>query len=330
MNQFTISGSPHVHGEESTKKIMYSVVIAMLPMFLVSIYFFGLNALRVVAISVASCLLIEWLIQKYMIKGPNTISDGSALVTGMLLAFNVPANIPWWMLVIGAAVSIGIAKMSFGGLGKNPFNPALVGRVFMLISFPVAMTTWPVPHPVFSNTVLDAVTGPTPLGILKEGLAQGLTVEEIIKNIDYIDLLIGNRGGSLAEMCAIAILIGGLFLIIRRVIDWQTPVIIIATVAIIAGICWLINPAQYVNPLYHILSGGLLLGAFFMATDMVTTPMTMGGKIVFSIGVGALTIIIRLWGAYPEGMSFAILIMNAFVPLINKGFKPKRFGLVKK
>ena len=330
MNQFTISGSPHVHGEESTKKIMYSVVIAMLPMFLVSIYFFGLNALRVVAISVASCLLIEWLIQKYMIKGPNTISDGSALVTGMLLAFNVPANIPWWMLVIGAAVSIGIAKMSFGGLGKNPFNPALVGRVFMLISFPVAMTTWPVPHPVFSNTVLDAVTGPTPLGILKEGLAQGLTVEEITKNIDYIDLLIGNRGGSLAEMCAIAILIGGLFLIIRRVIDWQTPVIIIATVAIIAGICWLINPAQYVNPLYHILSGGLLLGAFFMATDMVTTPMTMGGKIVFSIGVGALTIIIRLWGAYPAGMSFAILIMNAFVPLINKGFKPKRFGLVKK
>ena len=330
MNQFTISGSPHVHGEESAKKIMYSVVIAMLPMFLVSIYFFGLNALRVVAISVASCLLIEWLIQKYMIKGPNTISDGSALVTGMLLAFNVPANIPWWMLVIGAAVSIGIAKMSFGGLGKNPFNPALVGRVFMLISFPVAMTTWPVPHPVFSNTVLDAVTGPTPLGILKEGLAQGLTVEEITKNIDYIDLLIGNRGGSLAEMCAIAILIGGLFLIIRRVIDWQTPVIIIATVAIIAGICWLINPAQYVNPLYHILSGGLLLGAFFMATDMVTTPMTMGGKIVFSIGVGALTIIIRLWGAYPEGMSFAILIMNAFVPLINKGFKPKRFGLVKK
>lgn len=330
MNQFTISGSPHVHGEESTKKIMYSVVIAMLPMFLVSIYFFGLNALRVVAISVASCLLIEWLIQKYMIKGPNTISDGSALVTGMLLAFNVPANIPWWMLVIGAAVSIGIAKMSFGGLGKNPFNPALVGRVFMLISFPVAMTTWPVPHPVFSNTVLDAVTGPTPLGILKEGLAQGLTVEEITKNIDYIDLLIGNRGGSLAEMCAIAILIGGLFLIIRKVIDWQTPVIIIATVAIIAGICWLINPAQYVNPLYHILSGGLLLGAFFMATDMVTTPMTMGGKIVFSIGVGALTIIIRLWGAYPEGMSFAILIMNAFVPLINKGFKPKCFGLVKK
>lgn len=330
MNQFTISGSPHVHGEESTKKIMFSVVIAMLPMFLVSIYFFGLNALRVVAISVASCLLIEWLIQKYMIKGPNTISDGSALVTGMLLAFNVPANIPWWMLVIGAAVSIGIAKMSFGGLGKNPFNPALVGRVFMLISFPVAMTTWPVPHPVFSNTVLDAVTGPTPLGILKEGLAQGLTVEEITKNIDYIDLLIGNRGGSLAEMCAIAILIGGLFLIIRKVIDWQTPVIIIATVAIIAGICWLINPAQYVNPLYHILSGGLLLGAFFMATDMVTTPMTMGGKLVFSIGVGALTIIIRLWGAYPEGMSFAILIMNAFVPLINKGFKPKRFGLVKK
>lgn len=330
MNQFTISGSPHVHGAESTKKIMYSVVIAMLPMFLVSVYFFGLNAVRVLAISVASCLLIEWLIQKYMIKGPCTICDGSALVTGMLLAFNVPSNIPWWMLVIGAAVSIGIAKMSFGGLGKNPFNPALVGRVFMLISFPVAMTTWPTPNPIFSSAAVDAMTGPTPLGILKEGLAQGLTVDEITKNISYIDMLIGNTGGSMAEMCAIAILIGGIFLIIRRVIDWQTPVIIIATVAIIAGICHLIDPTQYVSPVYHILGGGLLLGAFFMATDMVTTPMTMGGKIVFSIGVGALTIIIRMWGAYPEGMSFAILIMNAFVPLINKGFKPKRFGVVKK
>ena len=327
MNQLTISGSPHVHGELSVKKIMYMVILALMPAFLVSVYFFGFNAIRVTLISVATCVLTEFLIQKYLLKGECTISDGSAILTGILLAFNVPSNIPWWMVVVGGIVAIGIAKMSFGGLGKNPFNPALVGRVFMLISFPVAMTDWPATKPLFGN--IDAIAGATPLGALKTGLSQGLTVSEITKDMNYFDLLFGNQGGSLGEMCAIALIIGGLFLIIMKIIDWQTPVIIIATVALVSGICWCIDPVHYVNPLYHVLTGGLMLGAFFMATDMVTSPMTIGGKCIFALGVGLITIIIRLWGQYPEGMSFAILIMNAVVPLINKGFKPKRFGVVK-
>ena len=319
MNQLTISGSPHVHGELSVKKIMYLVILALMPAFAVSIYFFGFNAIRVTLISVATCVLTEFLIQKFMMKGECTIGDGSAILTGILLAFNVPSNIPWWMVVVGGIVAIGIAKMSFGGLGKNPFNPALVGRVFMLISFPVAMTTWPVPDQNFWS--VDVITGPTTLGLLKEG---GVNA---VSNINYWDMLIGNTGGSFGEMCALALIIGGLFLIIMKIIDWQTPVIIIATVALVSGICWLIDPSTYVNPLYHILSGGLILGAFFMATDMVTSPMTIGGKCIFALGIGLITIIIRLWGQYPEGMSFAILIMNAVVPLINKGFKPKRFGV---
>ncbi len=323
MNNYTISGSPHVHGGESTKKIMYSVIIALMPAFLFSIYYFGFNAIRVTLISVAACVLVEWLIQKYLIKGPCTIADGSAIITGILLAFNLPSNIPAWMIIVGSIVAIGIGKMSFGGLGNNPFNPALVGRVFMLISFPVAMTTWPTPQPLFGGSAIDALTGPTLLGYVKEGLSQGIAANDLIV-YDKIQNFI--YSGSLGEIGSIAIIIGGLFLIIRKVIDWQTPVIIIATVAIVSTICWIIDPVQFVHPMIHIFGGGLMLGAFFMATDMATSPMTMKGKIVFSIGVGALTIIIRLWGAYPEGMSFAILIMNAFVPLINKACKPTRFG----
>ena len=322
MNNYTISGSPHVHGGESTKKIMYSVIIALIPAFLFSVYYFGFDAVRVTLISVAACVLTEWLIQKYMIKGECTISDGSAIITGMLLAFNLPSNIPAWMIIVGSIVAIGIGKMSFGGLGNNPFNPALVGRVFMLISFPVAMTTWPTPKPLFGEALTDAVTGPTALGFVKEALAQGVAADELTSQITESIYY----SGSLGEIGSIAIIIGGLFLIFRKVIDWQTPLIIIATVAVIATTCWLIDPAQFVHPMIHIFGGGLMLGAFFMATDMATSPMTMKGKIIFSIGVGALTIIIRLWGAYPEGMSFAILIMNAFVPLINKVCKPKRFG----
>jgi electron transport complex, RnfABCDGE type, D subunit len=334
MKEFTISGSPHVHGKLSVKMIMYAVVIALIPSFLVSVYFFGWDAVRVLAISVASCILIEWLIQKFLIKGSCTVLDGSAIVTGMLLAFNVPSNLPCWMIVVGAMVAIGIAKMSFGGLGQNPFNPALVGRVFMLVSFPTQMTTWPTPKPIFGGTTLtDAITGPTPLSILKENIKGGMSVDQIVSSgqlPQFVDQLIGNRGGSLGEMCAIAILIGGLFLILTKVIDWQTPVVILATVFAFTGICHLINPEMYINPFFHIVNGGLLLGAFFMATDMATSPMTIGGKVIFAFGIGVITVIIRLWGAYPEGVSFAILVMNALTPLINRGFKPKRFGVVKK
>ena len=228
MNNYTISGSPHVHGGESTKKIMYSVIIALIPAFLFSIYFFGFDAVRVTLISVAACVLVEWLIQKFLIKGPCTIADGSAIITGILLAFNLPSNIPAWMVIIGSIVAIGIGKMSFGGLGNNPFNPALVGRVFMLISFPVAMTTWPTPQPLFGGAGLDALTGPTLLGYVKEGLSQGVSAENLIM-YDNIKGFI--YSGSLGEIGSIAVIIGGLFLIIRKVIDWQTPVIIVATVA---------------------------------------------------------------------------------------------------
>ncbi len=333
MSLFTISGSPHVHGEENVKKIMLTVVYAMVPAMLVSIYFFGLDALRVMLIAVGASIFFEYVIQKYLIKGPITITDGSAAVAGILLAFNVPANVPAWMLVAGALVTIGVAKMSFGGLGKNPFNPALVGRVFMLISFPVQMTSWPVAKPLFAGHLADAITGPTALGLLKEGVGAGKTVDQILADPQmpqYLDRLMGNMNGSLGEISAIALLIGGIFMVIRKVIDWQVPVSIILTVFIMAGIFHLSDPQHYIEPSFHLFSGGLMLGAIFMATDMVSSPMNLSGKIVFGVGIGLITIIIRLWGAYPEGISFAILIMNAFTPLINNAFKPKRFGLVKK
>lgn len=301
---------------------MIDVLIALLPALLVAIYYFGWYALRLTIVSVGTCVLAEWLIQKFLIKGPVTINDCSAAVTGLLLAFNVPANLPVWMVVVGGIVAIGVAKMPFGGLGKNPFNPALVGRVFMLVSFPAAMTTWPQAQPIFQNGFFaDAVTGPTPLGILKE---EGLT-----NNPELLDMVLGNRGGAFGEVCAIALLIGAIYLICRRVIEIFTPLSILLTVFVFTGICHLVNPEQYIAPVYHLVYGGLILGAFYMATDMVTSPMTIRGKLLFGFGIGAITVIIRLWGAYPEGVSFAILIMNAFTPLINKAFKPYRFGVVK-
>jgi len=326
MKMFTVSGSPHIHGENSTPKIMYGVVVAMIPAMLVSIYYFGLDALRVLVVSAAASLFFEWVIQKYVMKVPVTVSDGSALVTGILLAFNVPSNLPTWMIIIGALVAIGMAKMSFGGLGKNIFNPALVARVFLLISFPVAMTSWPKPSPITGGLV-DTVTGPTPLGIVKEGLKAGKTMAELQKELpSYLQELMGQMGGSLGEVSAIALLIGGFYMLYKKIITWHIPVSMLGTVAVVSGILWGLHPDQYADPLFHLLTGGMLLGALFMATDMVTSPMTRGGQIVFGIGVGLLTILIRIWGAYPEGVSFAILLMNAVVPLINRGFKPKRFG----
>ena len=328
MNTLIVSGSPHVHGDTSVKKIMYGVVIAMVPAILVSVYFFGLDALRVLIVSSLACLFFEWVIQKYLIKGPVTINDGSALVTGILLAFNVPSNLPTWVIVIGAFAAIAIAKMSFGGLGKNPFNPALVGRVFLLISFPVQMTSWPIPRPLFAGgAVTDAVTGPTPLGILKEGLKMGKTVPELLPEMPgYIQELLGNQGGSLGEVSAIALIIGAIYMLGRKIITWHIPVAYLISVLAFTGVLYLIDPALYVNPLFHLVTGGLILGVFFMATDMVSTPMSGKGMLIFGLGCGVLTVIIRVWGAYPEGVSFAILIMNAFAPLINRGFKPKRFG----
>jgi len=346
MNILKISGSPHVHTDNSVDKIMYGVIYAMIPALLVSIYFFGLGAVNVILVSVIACVLFEYLVQKFLLKGPTTITDGSAIITGILLAFNVPSNLPIHIIIIGAFVSIVIGKMSFGGVGKNIFNPALVGRVFLLISFPVQMTSWPVPKALFSGVVTDAITGPTPLGALKEELKkEGATVQNIMeKGITYIedgvevtyhipsyvDQLMGQMGGSLGEISAIALIIGALYMLYRKIITWEIPAAYLGSVIVFSGILWLINPNLYVDPLFHLVTGGMMLGIFFMATDMVSSPMSSNGQLIFGAGAGILTILIRVFGAYPEGVSFAILIMNAFVPLIDRGFKPVRFGEVVK
>jgi electron transport complex protein RnfD len=318
MGLLTVSGSPHVQSKTSTNNIMWNVVIALLPALLVGIYYFGFSVLLITLVSVASCLLFEYLIQKYILKGENTTCDGSAVVTGILLAFNLPANIPLWIVILGSLVAIGVGKMTFGGLGKNPFNPALVGRVFLFLSFPtkMAMSSWPMPHPMFSNAVSDAITGPTPLSIIKHGGQLP----------DLMNMFLGQTGGSLGEVSAIAIILGGLFMLCKKVISWHIPVAFIGTAFIFSGILWMCNPQEYINPFYHILSGGMMLGAIFMATDMVTSPITHKGQLIFGAGCGLLTIIFRCFGPMPEGVSFAILIMNGVTPLIDKNIKPTRFG----
>jgi len=318
----TVSPSPHIHSSESTRKIMYRVVYAMIPALIWSVFVFGIDALRVTLIAVVACLAIEYLIQKYLMKVKPTVTDGSALITGILLAFNVPANLPWWIIIIGALAAMGIGKLSFGGLGTNIFNPALVGRVFLLISFPVQMTSWP----VNIQSDVDGVTAATPLGLLKEGIQNGTPVSQIAGLPQLNDMLLGNIGGSLGEISAVLLILGGLYMLWKKVITWHIPISIILSVAVISGIFWMIDPEMYVNPGYHILTGGLMLGAIYMATDMVSSPMTAKGQIIYGVGIGVITISIRLFGAYPEGISFAILIMNAVTPLLNYYIKPKRFG----
>ncbi|MBQ6682993.1 MAG: RnfABCDGE type electron transport complex subunit D [Bacteroidales bacterium] len=329
MNLLNISGSPHVHSDESTKKIMWRVNLALVPMLLTGIAFFGLNALLISLVSVACCCLFQWLIEKFILKVPSTVCDGSAVVTGLLLAFNVPATADMiWLVALGALVAIGVGKMSFGGLGKNPFNPALVGRVFMLISFPVQMTTWPTVGKWFPMS-LDTVSGATPLGVIKEGLKNGQSMSEIMANNDLpslVDIFLGHMGGSFGEVCALAILIGAIYLLCCKIISWHIPVAFIGTAFIFSGILWLADPTQFIDPVTTILTGGIMLGACFMATDMVTSPMSKSGQLIFGAGCGLLTIIIRNWGAYPEGVSFAILLMNSVTPLINRWCKPQRFA----
>lgn len=325
-NLLNVSPSPHAHGKETTRKLMYGVVIALLPALFTSIFYFGWGAIIVTSVSVASCILFEYLIQKFMIRKPVTITDGSALVTGLLLAFNVPSNLPVHVVIIGAFVSVAIAKMTFGGLGSNPFNPALVGRVFMLISFPVQMTSWPVPKG-FETAYTDAVTGATPLSIVKEGLKNGEPFQQLISQIPApANMFLGNMGGSIGEVAAVALLIGFIWLLYKKIITWHIPVSVIGSLVIFTGILWLVNPEKNADPLFHLLAGGILLGAIFMATDYVTSPMNPKAMIIYGCGIGILTVIIRVWGAYPEGVSFAILIMNAFVPIMNTYVKPERFG----
>ena len=319
--KLVISPAPHVHGSNDTRRLMGDVLLALLPALVVSVLAYGWQAFVVTAFSVACCVLVEWAVQKFLLKGPSTLGDMSAIVTGVLLGFNLPANIPLGLVAVGAIVAVGIGKMTFGGLGKNPFNPALVGRVFLLVAFPVAMTSFP--------EAVGAVSGATPLAMAKEALKTGVPVAEVMQSVDLSAMSLGMRSGSLGEISVVALLVGFVWLLVRRVISWHIPVCVLGTMALFSGIMWLISPAEYMNPLFHLLSGGAVLGAVFMATDYVTSPMTKKGMVIYAVGIGVITMLIRLWGPYPEGMSFAILIMNSVVPLIDKYVRPKRFGVVK-
>ena len=333
MKQLIVAPAPHAHSGDSVRRNMLLVILALLPAYVVSVLEFGCGALITAAISVIACVCTEWVISRYLLKEQRqTIGDLSAVLTGLLLAFNLPSSIDWWIVIIGAVVAIGVGKMTFGGLGQNPFNPALVGRVFLLISFPAQMTTWPVAKG-FATSYVDAETGATPLYYLKHMLKAGDS--SVIDQLPALkDAFLGAMGGSLGEVCALALIIGGLFLICTKVITWHIPVSIIATVALFAACTgWVgalpegMSTCSYVG--YELLTGGLMLGAFFMATDYVTSPMSAWGKIIFGSGIGFIMMVIRTWGNYPEGMSFAILIMNACVPLLNK-IRPQRFGEPKK
>ncbi|MBR5385489.1 MAG: RnfABCDGE type electron transport complex subunit D [Bacteroidales bacterium] len=325
MSNLTVSPSPHIHSKDSTRSLMTDVVIALVPAVICSVVFLGLRELLVLAVSVASCLLLEWAVTRFMMKKPSTIGDMSAVVTGILLALNVPYTLPLWIVAIGAAVAIGVAKMTFGGLGQNVFNPAIAGRVFLLVSYPSQMTHWEAPQGLFGA---DAITGPTPLGAIKEGLLQGSSVKDIMTEhgYNYGQMLFANIGGSAGEICAIALLAGFVYLLVRRVIKPWITLSIFATVALTSLIFWGINPDRFTDPCFNLLTGGLILGACFMATDYVTSPMSTKGGIIFGVGIGFLTVMIRYFGSYPEGVSFAILIMNSVVPLLNRWFKQKKFG----
>ena len=300
---------------------MRDVVIALIPAVLCSVIFYGWQELLVLGVSVASCVLLEWCIGKYMLGTPSTVGDLSAVVTGILLALNLPYSTPWWVVFIGAAVAVGVAKMTFGGIGQNIWNPALVGRVFLLVSFPTYMTRWGSPA-----GVVDAVSGPTPLGAIQEGLMRGAGVQELTAAYDYKSLLFANLGGSAGEVCALALLAGFVYLCCRKVIKPWITLSIFGTVALTSLVFWCIDPTRFTDPLFNRLTGGLVLGACFMATDYVTSPMSLWGGVVFGAGIGFLTMMIRYFGSYPEGVSFAILIMNSVVPLLNRWFKQKKFG----
>lgn len=327
MSKLIVSLSPHAHGTDSVERNMYGVILALLPALLVSFYYFGLGSVVVCLTSVAACVLLEWAINKYILKNPRTtILDGSAALTGLLLGMNLPSNLPIWIILIGALFAIGVCKMSFGGLGNNLFNPALVGRCVLLVAFPAQMTSWPVAGQFGAYT--DAVTGATPLSVMKEAIKSG-DASVLEKLPDSLSLLLGMHGemgaGTIGEVCALALLLGLAFMLWKKIITWHIPVSIIGTVFVVAGLMHLASPV-YADPVTVILSGGLMLGAIFMATDYVTSPMTAKGQLIYGVSIGLLTIVIRNWGAYPEGMSFAILIMNAFTPLINNYVKPKRYG----
>ena len=325
MNRLLVSPAPHIHAAVSTKSLMRDVVIALLPAVIVSVVFYGLGEIVVLGTSVVSCILVEYLITKFFLKKPSTVCDYSAVVTGILLALNLPYTTPWWVVFIGALFAVGVVKMTFGGLGQNIFNPAIAGRVFLLVSFPAYMTNWQMPGGLFG---VDAVSGATPLGLINEGIMNGQTVPEIMSanGLLYSQMLFANIGGSVGEISALALLAGFVYLLVRKVIRPHITLSIWATVALVSLVFWLAAPDRFTDPLFNLLSGGMILGSCFMATDYVTSPMSVKGGIVYGIGIGFITLMIRYFGSYPEGMSFAILIMNSTVPLINMWFHQKKYG----
>ncbi len=322
-----VAPSPHLHGGESSRRIMMDVIIALIPAFAISILYFGVSALYVTAVSVTCCLLFEYLISRFLM-GKSSCGDLSAVVTGVLLGFNLPSSIPLWIVVIGSLVAIGVAKMSFGGIGKNPFNPALVGRVFLLIAYPVQMTSFP----RLSGTV-DIFSGATPLSAMKTAGNPTMSEGFNITSIDFQDMLFGSIPGSLGEVASLMLILGGVYLLWRKVISWHIPVAVLGSMAVVAFVFAMSTDYTTLQACgfsaFHILAGGALLGAIYMATDYSSSPMNHTSMIIYGVGIGAITMFIRLWGAYPEGMSFAILIMNSCVPLLNKYIKPKRFGALK-
>lgn len=325
-NQLYLSSSPHIHSGETTDKVMRLVIYALLPATILSIYLFGLPALSVLLICTLGCVAFEALCCKLMAK-PQTITDGSAALTGILLALNMPPSSPWWLSLLGAAIAILIGKQVYGGLGYNPFNPALVARVVLLISFPVQMTTWTAPAPIGSG--LDAVTSATPLGEMKTAVMLTGKLPEMATS-GFGDYFLGSMSGSMGEVSALLLLLGGLFLLYKKIISWHIPGSFLTTVIIVGGLFWLVDPGKYPNPIFHLVTGGLILGAFFMATDMVSSPVTYKGMLIFGFGCGLLTVLIRLFGGYPEGVSFAILLMNAATPLIDRYSRPKIYGRVER
>jgi electron transport complex protein RnfD len=320
--QLYLSSSPHIHSGETTTRVMHAVFYSLLPACGVAVYFFGPSALSVLLIATLGCLATEAVCQRLMGQ-PVTIVDGSAAITGVLLALNLPPTSPWWMTLLGAVIAIAIGKQVYGGLGSNPFNPALVARVVLLISFPVQMTTWSAPAPLGSG--LDLVTTATPLGEWKNAVMLTGQMPADLQG-GMVDYFLGNMAGSIGEVSALALLLGAAYLFYKRILVWHIPVSFIGTVILLSGLFWLINPEKYPDPVFHLLTGGLILGAFFMATDMVTSPVSIKGMLLFGVGCGFLTVLIRLFGGYPEGVSFAILLMNAATPLIDRYTRPKTFG----
>lgn len=361
-DKLLVSSSPHMHTGTSVKNVMYHVVIAMAPACAAGIYFFGLPALMVLLYCGLFSVGLEWLCLKVMGRDTSKCMDGSALITGLLLGMNLAAGTPWWVCLVGSALCIVLAKQLFGGIGQNPFNPALVGRVGLLIAFPKLLTTWPVnlrnaadiesaqalAAKVGGSTELMDLTYATPLAEAKtyfshanEVIAQGAdavssaTVDPVWAakqyfNPDYMDSLLGLTGGCIGETSALLLILGGIYMWWRGLIKWQVPVFVLLSVFLFSGLFNLIGPdvglGVQAPPLYHMLNGGVMLGAFFMATDMVTSPMTKSGAIIFAVGIGFITVMIRIFGNYPEGMSFAILFMNSFVPLIDRMTKKRTFG----